>query len=511
MGKNLFYILSALFIVSCSDNKKTETVIKVSDTLAVKKDSIKKPATDSLLWEIEQFLNDSSLLHASVGIIIADDSLENVIYEYNPNMSLVPASVLKLVTTATAMEVLGGGMSFKTTLQHTGSVKAGHILDGNIIIKGGGDPTLGRDEATGIVTRWGNAIKKLGIDSITGTIIGDASIYEDELACPTWGWGELANTYSQGPSGLTFNENNFELKFNVTNKGAFWSSATNMKPYVPGIRFNNLSQSAGVSQLETYFLGMPYGREFDIQGYYPPGQGNSLMVGTLPDPALAAAYQLDQWLNRNGIRVNDTATTIRELKLWHKTLPGERKEILATNSKTLYSIISETNLVSRNLFAEHILKHMGLRRSGIGNRQSGLNAEAGFWSSKKMDTGGLFLHDGSGVSRFNGITVKQLAFILSFMKNKTRHYDSFKNTLPEAGKTGTMRRMGKDTDAEGHVFAKSGTMSRVSSYAGYVTTLKGKTLIFAIIANNFSCNFAEIKAKYEKIMVRMADWEKKIN
>jgi D-alanyl-D-alanine carboxypeptidase/D-alanyl-D-alanine-endopeptidase (penicillin-binding protein 4) len=506
----LIIILSLFLLSSCTDNKKTEIKQTVKDSVAVKTDTITPPPIDSLIWEIEQFLKDSTLLNSSVGIIIAEDSLENIIFEYNPNLSLVPASVLKLVTTATAMEIMGGGLTFKTTLQHTGSIVEGHILDGDIIIKGGGDPTLGRDESTSIVTRWGNAIKKRGIDTITGTIIGDASIYEDELACPTWGCGELGNTYSQGPSGLTFNENSFELRFNVTNKGAFWSSASNMKPYVPGIRFNNLSKSAGVNQLETYFWGMPYCNVFDIQGYYPSSQGSSLMVGTLPDPALAAAYQLELWLNRNGVRVKDTATTIRELKLTHKAFSNERKEILTTYSKSLYSIISETNMVSRNLFAEHILKHLGLKRSGIGNRQSGLNAVMGFWSSKKMDTGGLFLHDGSGLSRFNGITSKQLAFVLSYMKNKTKHFESFKNTLPEAGKSGTMRRMGKDTDAEGRVFAKSGTMSRVSSYAGYVTTLKGKTLIFAIITNNFNCGFTEMKEKYEKIMVRMADWEGKI-
>lgn len=502
-----FILLLYITVWSCSGDKKTETKKVLKDTLAMVTDTSKVPVIDSLKWEIEKWINDSALLHASIGIIIAEDSLENVIYEYNPNTSLVPASVLKLLTTATALELLGGGMSFKTSLQYSGNIE-GRILKGNIIIKGGGDPTLGRGDASNIVSRWGNAIKKLGIDSITGTIIGDASLYEDELACPTWSLGETANSYCQGASGLTFCENSFELRFNAANKGAFWSTSSNMKPYVPGVRYNNFSQSAGVSQLETYFIGVPYSNEFEIQGFHPSGQGSSLMVGTLPDPALAAAYQLDQWLNRNGVKVNDTATTLREIKLLHKDLPSDRKEIYSSYSPKLYSIISETNLVSRNLFAEQILKHLGLRRSGIGNRQSGLNAVAGYWSSKKMDTGGLFLHDGSGISRYNGITVKQLAFVLSHMKNRSPHYEAFKNTLPEAGKTGTMRRMGKNTLAEGHVFAKSGTMSRVSSYAGYVTTLNGKTLIFAIISNNFTCSFSEIKEKYEKIMIKMVKWKK---
>lgn len=506
-AKFSFAIILLLAIAACSDHKKPEIKKTTKDTLNIVSDTTKILPVDSLEWEINQLINDSALLHASVGIIIAEDSVQNVLYEYNPTLSLVPASVLKLLTTATALEILGGGMSFKTTLQYTGSIVEGHILKGNIIIKGGGDPTLGRNEESNIVSRWGNAVKKLGIDSISGKIIGDASLYEDELACPTWSIGEAANSYCQGPSGLTFYENSFELRFNAANKGTFWSSPSNMKPYVPGIRFNNFSQSAGVSQLETYFIGIPYNNEFEIQGFHPSGQGSSMMVGTLPDPALAAAYQLDQWLNRNGIKVNDTATTIREIKLLHKEIPGERKELYSSYSPKLYNIISETNLISRNLFAEQILKHLGLHRSGIGNRQSGLNAVVGFWSSKKMDTGGLFLHDGSGISRYNGIAVYHLAFVLSYMKNHSPHYEAFKNTLPEAGKTGTMRRIGKNTLAEGRVFAKSGTMSRVSSYAGYVTTLKGKTLIFAFISNNFTCSFDEIKAKYEKIMIQMTKWE----
>jgi D-alanyl-D-alanine carboxypeptidase/D-alanyl-D-alanine-endopeptidase (penicillin-binding protein 4) len=494
-----------IYFSSCNSESQKDVLKK---DVITKTDSVKVKPIDSLKWEIEKFLSDSAIQHASVGIIIAEDSLENIIYQNNPQLSLVPASVLKLLTTATALELLGGGMSFKTTLQYNGNITEGHILNGNILIKGGGDPTLGRGDETNIVSRWGNAIKKLGIDSINGKIVGDASVYEDELACPTWSWGEVANSYCQSASGLTFNDNVYELRFNVSNKGAIWSNSANMKPFVPGIRFNNFSQGAGVGELETYFLGMPYGNGIDIQGYYPTSQGSSMMVGTMPDPALAAAYQLNFWLKRNGVKVCDTATTIREIKLQREEVGGERKEILVTYSPRLYSIISETNLVSRNLFAEHILKHLGFMRSGKGNRQSGLNAEMAYWSAKKMNTGGLFLHDGSGLSRYNGITVSQLAFVLSYMKNKSPHYESFKNTLPEAGKTGTMRRIGKNTLAEGRVFAKSGTMSRVSSYAGYVTTIKGKTLIFAIITNNFTCSISEIKDKYEKIMIRMAEWEK---
>lgn len=499
------FLFISLIYISCNNEPK-QIAIK-QEKASIEPDSIKLKLIDSLKFEIENFLLDSSLLHASVGIIIAEDSIENVIYQHNAQISLIPASVLKLVTTATALELLGGNISFKTTLQYNGSISEGHILNGNIIIKGGGDPTLGRNDESNIINKWGNAIKKLGVDSINGQIIGDASIYEDELTCPTWSFGEIENYYCQPASGLSFKDNTFEFNFNPNNRTAIYSNNNNMKPYIPGIRFNNFSSSASIGELETYFLGMPYGKDYDIQGYYPTNQGNSMMVGVMPDPALAAAYQLNFWLKHNGIKISDTATTIRELKLTKKINVGERKEIMSTYSSKLYNIISETNLVSRNLFAEHILKHLGLRRSGIGNRQSGINSEISFWSSKKMDVEGLFINDGSGISRYNGISAYHLAFILSYMKNKSQHYDAFKNTLPESGKTGTMRRIGKNTSAEGRVFAKSGTMSRVSSYAGYVDTKSGKTLIFAFISNNFTCSLQQMKEKYEKIMIRMAEWD----
>lgn len=492
---------------SCGRNPDNKSGEKSSDTLKLPEAQIIQQK-DSLILEIQKFLSDSALLHASTSILIAEDSLENIIFQHNTNLSLVPASVLKLLTTATALEVLGGDISFKTRLQYTGEIIDGHILKGDVYVKGGGDPTLGRGNQENIVSKWGNAIKELGIDTISGYIIGDASVYEDELACPTWAWGELSSSYCQGASGLSFNDNNFEISFNAKEKGMFLSSESNMKPFVPGLRFNNLSQTADINELETYLLGMPYGNEFDIMGYFPKDKNTFTISGTLPDPTLTAAYQLCFWLRKNGVNVCDTAKTYREIVLNKWDTGAERKEILVTNSASLYSIISETNLVSRNLFAEHILKQLGMKRSSVGNRQSGLNVVAGFWTGKGMNPGGLFLHDGSGLSRFNGITAYQIAFVLSYMKNKSRHYDSFRNTLPEAGKTGTLRRIGKNTTAEGRVFAKSGTMSRVSNYAGYVTTTSGKVLIFVIITNNFSCTLDEIKTKYEKIMTRMAEWRR---
>jgi D-alanyl-D-alanine carboxypeptidase/D-alanyl-D-alanine-endopeptidase (penicillin-binding protein 4) len=504
MRSALFFILIVFVLPSCDSGPKTggKEEITGDSTQIAGKESV---LTDSLLYTIACMLKDSDLFNASVGIYIALDSAENVIFEWNPDMTLVPASVMKIVTTTTALETVGGGASFRTVLQYDGEI-VNRVLEGNIYIKGGGDPTLGRGEVN-LFSRWGAAIRDLGIDSIHGKIIGDASIYEDELPCPTWGWGEIANYYCQPASGLTFHENTFTLKFNAGAKGSFRASSANMSPFVPGLVFNNISQGISTVRNDVYFLGMPYGQSIDIAGYYPDGKGQIIMEGIIPDPAYAVSAGLWNWLRKNGIPVSDSCTTQRDLRLAHVTSDKTRKDIMSVHSPSLFSIISETNMVSRNLFAEHILKYMGLKRSGKGNRQSGLNAIMTFWSGKGIDTRGMFLNDGSGISRHDGVTVRQIAGILCYMKNKSSNYKSFRNTLPVAGQSGTLRRLCKGSAAEGNVFAKSGTMSRVVSYAGYANADSNHTIIFVIITNNFNCPMYEMKHKLEKIMIRLAGWK----
>ena len=117
------------------------------------------------------------------------------------------------------------------------------------------------------------------------------------------------------------------------------------------------------------------------------------------------------------------------------------------------------------------------------------------------------MYDGSGLSRFNAVTAKQLVGILKYM-NESEHKELFLKSLPVAGKSGTLRTLGRGTAAQARVKAKSGTMTRVKSYAGYVTTKNKRNIAFAIIANNYNCTSFQMKKKMEKIMIKLAEIEK---
>jgi D-alanyl-D-alanine carboxypeptidase/D-alanyl-D-alanine-endopeptidase (penicillin-binding protein 4) len=137
--------------------------------------------TNSIDLAINALVEDSSLKNASISFVVKDLDSNIIISEYNPNLSLPPASTMKLVTTAAALDILGSYLKFETKIMHDGYIDANNVLQGNIYIKGGGDPTLGSKyfkEKYGLfMSSWVHEISKLGIDSIAGSVIGDASFF----------------------------------------------------------------------------------------------------------------------------------------------------------------------------------------------------------------------------------------------------------------------------------------------------------------------------------------------
>jgi D-alanyl-D-alanine carboxypeptidase/D-alanyl-D-alanine-endopeptidase (penicillin-binding protein 4) len=166
------------------------------------------------------------------------------------------------------------------------------------------------------------------------------------------------------------------------------------------------------------------------------------------------------------------------------------------------SIAYWTNLKSVNLFAEELVCWIGFHKNGNGSTENGINYVDKFWDSR-INTAGLFLKDGSGLSRTNAISAEHFCELLKHMHH-SKNAAAFKKTLAIAGETGTMADICKNQAGEGRVKAKSGTMSKVKSYAGYVTTKSGKELAFAFIFNNYNCTNSALVLKIEKLMNTMA-------
>ncbi len=471
---------------------------------------------------IQKLAADEQLKNASISFYALDVDSNKVIAGLGSNKSLVPASTMKLVTTATALELLGAGKRFSTIIKYSGEIDSNCVLNGNIYVVGGGDPCLGSEKYTqhygDFIVKWAKAIRELGIDSINGKVIGDASIFNEQMIPSTWIWGDLGNYYGAGPCGLSIYENMCNIELSSGNKGET-TSVTCIYPYVPSLKFDNYVKSMTTKKDLSYIFGAPYQENRIIKGGIPANQKKFMIKGSIPDPAYLTAFELDMELRTLGVKIANPSTTIQRIKFETGVVEKVKKHtITSTSSPRLISIINLTNTYSVNLFAEHLMNQIGVFKYpylmnqigvfkyGSGDTGSGTQATLDFWKATGLDTEGMYVNDGSGLSRFNAITAKQLVAILKHM-HESKNQKLFLNSLPIAGKTGTLRNVGKGTAASGRVKAKSGYMTRVRSYSGYVTTKSKKKIAFALIVNNFNCTPFQMKKKMEKIMIKLAEIE----
>lgn len=465
---------------------------------------------NSIDVSIRTLAKDSALKNASISFVVKDLDSNLIISEYNPNLSLPSASTMKIVTTAAALDILGSYLKFETKIMYDGYIDSNKVLQGNIYIKGGGDPTLGSkyfDEKYGLfMSNWVQEISKLGIDSIAGSVIGDASFFSDEYVASTWSWGDIGNYYGAGVSGLSIYDNsvNFELS-----SGPLAHDSTFVDcfyPYTPDLIIDNRVKASNTKKDLAYVYGGPNNPTRTIKGTIPKGQIEYVVKGSAHEPAYVAAFELESALWEHGIGVGGNATTIRRMKSLGHYFEAERKDIFITKSPTVSQIVYWTNLISNNLYAEHLLKHIGVQKYDDGSVFSSTLAVTKFWISKGIDMTGFYMNDGSGLSRSNAITAAQLVGVLEYMKLKSEYSESFLSSLPVAGKTGTLRSIGDKTKIAGNLKAKSGTMTRIKSYAGYVTSASGRNLAFAIVINNHNCTSFQIKKKLEIVMVALGNY-----
>jgi serine-type D-Ala-D-Ala carboxypeptidase/endopeptidase (penicillin-binding protein 4) len=446
----------------------------------------------------ETFLVDSSLMHASVSLCVADAVTGAVSIDYNSGISLTPASVMKVITSAAALELLGPEYTFKTTVGYTGSLnKRTGKLKGNLIIHGGGDPSLGSKyfpvRNIDFISGWVSDIKKLGIKKITGRIISDDSYY-DYLPVPSkWLWEDEGNYYGAGAYGLSIYDNTYEIHFKTLSD----STVPVVNEIFPAECIADLSNfllSSGVSD-EGYVFAAPYSKSGWLAGTIPVNQNDFVLKASITDPPLILAKMVTNKLKSVGITVSGEPTTIR---LERKYSSEKVAPITETVSPPLKEIISVLNHESVNLFAEHLIKELGKKFRNNGSTASGVEVILDFLSSSGLDINGMFIEDGSGLSPLNSINTRGLVSLLVYMKNKSRYFTEFYSSLPEAGKEGTLKNDFKDPIFSSRLKAKSGSMTRVRSYAGYLTTISGKKMVFSIIINNFSGSSKKITSEIEE-------------
>lgn len=457
---------------------------------------------------VEQFASVNELKHGSVSFAVIDLSTGQTIAEYDKDLAIPTASTAKLFSTATALELLGPKYQASTKLYYDGDLDSTGTLKGNIWIVGGGDPTLGSKYFTNAETRdqflanWVNYIQKLGIKRIEGAIIGDASSFGYNGAPDGWNWSDLGNYYGAGPSGLTVFDNLVEYHFATSSQAGKQTELKTTFPEVPGLVFHNYVLSSTKSGDNSYIYGSPYSLDRFGTGTLPVNQSDFVVKGSLPDPEYQMAFELYNRLMQHNISVHETPKSVRQLEI-DSPNSSQLKLIVDHKGKPLIDIITETNMHSINLFAEHMLTFIAYEKTGMGSIENGVDVLDKFWSSK-INTEGMHINDGSGLSRTNAISAQHYVAMLSYM-HSSKYAQEFKTSLPIAGVSGTLRSVCKGQSAQNRMYAKSGTMTRIKSYAGYIDGKSGKKYAFALIANNYECSSTLIRQKMEQVFNAIAN------
>ncbi|MDA0811629.1 MAG: D-alanyl-D-alanine carboxypeptidase/D-alanyl-D-alanine-endopeptidase [Verrucomicrobia bacterium] len=420
----------------------------------------------------------------------------------NGGKSLLPASTLKIITTGCALEILGKDYRFATILQHDGAIDAATgTLSGNIFVRGSGDPTLAQDGWLGLFAEWHGVLQAAGIKAIDGAVIGDDSAFSTQAISGGWAWDDIGNYYAPPVTGLNFHHNTFFVSFQPGTVGSI-AKLVSTSPTIPSLEFvNEMRTGEADSGDQGYVYGAPYAETYVLRGSVPKQSGTFSIKAAIPDPAYFCAVRLDAFLKAKGIIAKVEPTTARRGNFEAR---GTRVDLHSHLAEPLGDLIRPINHESLNLDAEALLNAIGSKASGDGSTVAGAKAVTAFLNANGIDTTGFDMVDGCGLARGNAVTPNQLTAALAMFQNLSGA-EKFRASLPVAGRSGTLKSIGGGTSAEGRIHAKSGTVNRVKSYAGYVDCRSGKKAAFAIMVHQYTGEYAPIKSSILSIMARLAE------
>ncbi len=423
----------------------------------------------------QTLVSDDQAKYAITSLCVLDAKTGKVIFAKNENVGLATASTLKTITSATAFSVLGKDFAYQTTLAYCGKILANGTLQGDLIIVGSGDPTLGswRYEKTKenvVLTSWVNAIRAIGIKKIEGSIIGDDRLFGTQSTPEGWIWQDMGNYYGAGTSALAWRENQFDVYLKPGGDSASPVSLVKVVPSMPYLKIvNELKTGSSGSGDNAYGFLPPYGDLAYLRGTWGIGITKTSISLALPDPAYDVAYRLMDTLAKLNILTTQETTTARRLSLVNKSIPTITQKLATSTSPTLSEIVYWFNKKSVNLYGEQLLKTIAWKLGQIPTTGNGASEIIKFWAGKGIDEDALNILDGSGLSPGTRVTTLAMASVL-FQAQKEDWFSAYYNSFPD----------------NNGMKLKSGTINDVSAYAGYYTDSRGNKYIAVININNYN-------------------------
>lgn len=442
---------------------------------------------------VSKFVGQGSLQNANISLLVQNISTGKTLASYRSKNSVPPASTMKIVTSATALELLGEDFRFPTYIETDGEIANG-IVKGNLYIRGTGDPTLGSTQAGDpmFLYQWARALRKAGICAIEGDVIADVSFFDGDAINPQWIWEDIGNYYAPGIYALPYLDNTLHIQLRSTAVGSVAEVIKTLPP-IAGLTFENHIRCTAITHDGAYVHGVPYSNIRYLAGSVPSNRGVFGVRGDIPNPPLLLAQHFVQRLNESGIAVAGTASYITESTYPARTLLHEHKSV------PLSEIVNEINQHSNNLYAEQVFRYLASRTALPCTLHNATETERACWRNRGIDLQTAFIMDGCGLAPQDGISAETLVQILSYML-RSKHSAAFTASLPVAGESGTLKNFLANTPLSGKIHAKSGTTSRIKSYAGYIDMPNGEKAVFAVIVNNANCKAKAVQRLIENFL-----------
>ena len=442
--------------------------------LAVQASAESRPAGPATTVSVfRQVASEVSAAGVQLGFHAVDLGTGRTIWQHRADELLIPASNVKLAVTAGALARLGKDFEFRTQLIRWGA---------HLAVVGGGDPAIGdpricdeRDEPiTGVFQRWAAAVRSRGLASLKGDLLIDASIFEPQRVHPRWAGRQYAAWYRAPVGGLNFNDNCIDVEVWPASKVGV-PAAFRLVPPAPHVQVTNKCMTGKRNKPVVW-------RAPDEDRLVLSGRCSRrcrLAPAAVVAPGLLFGWACHTVLKDNGVEV---AGTVRRQRLRRPdgSLP-EGAELIAEWHTSLPVVLRRCNKRSQNLFAECLLKMIGLHVRGEGSWQAGVDAVTDFLHEIGARSEGLRLDDGSGLSLGNRMSARSLTEILTWVWH---HPDGqlLIASLPVAGVDGSLGKRLRDPDLQGRIRAKTGSLNGVRALSGYADA-PGGTIAFSMLFN----------------------------
>lgn len=425
----------------------------------------------------QKFEGDPQLSNATSSLYVINANTGEVVFDKNSKVGLATASTLKIITAASAYELLGRNFRYETKFGYVGKIK-GKLLSGNLFIKPSGDPTLGswRYKSTSdtlLLNEFFSAVKKMNISKYGSFIIGNKG-WESETIPDGWIWQDIGNYYGAGAAKFNWRENQFDIIMKSGKNIGDPVTIVGTKPKLETITIGSVATSAAKGSGDNSYV------------YYPLHSLSTIVRGTIPVNEKSFAVSA-----ANPIPAAEFETMFtHQLKLKYKIgriyVDGISKDttILYTHySPSLDSIVYWFLKKSVNLYGEALAKTIAYQKTGFGETGKGVEVIKNFWKEKGIASTELNMVDGSGLSPQNRITTHAQVTVLKYARSQpwfAGYFDAF----PEYN----------------GMKMKSGTISDVKGFCGYQKSKDGNEYIFSFLVNNYNGSSSSLIQKMYKVL-----------